>query len=102
MSNYDELATAPTAWQRTLNPDKYPMPSMDNSSAQLSAAYSARYAWWLTLAETYANHARHAKGEGEAEIFHLLDAGHDALVRANFWRREADALALVAAGESRH
>ena len=100
MDNHEALAQTPTAWQRTLNPARYPMPSMDNSTAQLSTAYSARRDWWLDLATSYATQAENS--EDMTEAMPLLTAGHDALARANFWRREADALALVAVGENRH
>ena len=100
MDNHEALAQTPTTWQRTLNTARYPMPSLDNSSAQLAAAYTARRAWWISLAGVYTAQAK--TSEDLAEARPLIDAAHDALERANFWKREADALALVAAGESRH
>lgn len=100
MSNHDELTTNPTAWQRGLVDTPYPMPSLDNSTAQLAAAYSARNAWWIDLAQIYATFAELAETNTEALPF--IDAGHEALARANYWKREADAMALVNADENTH
>lgn len=98
MNNRHELATNPTAWQRGLGDAPYPMPSLDNSSAQLSAAYNARSAWWIDLSSVYATFATLAEDTAEAMPF--VNAGHDALARANYWKREADAMALVNEGET--
>lgn len=98
MNNHDELTTNPTAWQRGLVDTPYPMPSRDNSSAQLSAAYAARNAWWIDLASIYATFAGLA--EDDAEALPLVDSGHEALARAHYWRREADAMALAAKSET--
>lgn len=100
MTKHNELLTNPTAWQRGLVDTPYPMPSADNSSTQLAAAYTARNAWWIDLAQAYATFAELA--ETKAEALRFIDAGHEALVRAKYWKREATLTAPVNTDETTH
>lgn len=83
-----ELAAVPTAFQRTLNRSRYPMPSIDNAARELAAAYRERSQWWIALAAAYVPCAAAADVEEEWQAF--IVAGKNALARSEYWVQAAE------------
>jgi hypothetical protein len=87
----DTLAALPTAFQRTLNTARYPMPGSDNTDRQLASAYRVRFNWWVDLAAAYLPHIEAAADE-EGEWLPLMESAKLALARADYWGCIADSI----------